>query len=265
MPEPTPPSDLPKPRESQSKWKPRLFFHISGTGATGLDSIRRIGLLADKPTLTPLLDVANDYSGGDVLTFWYPKRGEVDQDRSAIVHTPTTEVTPAMKAEMERTVDDLNLDSWQSNAIKRAISGAETYLPSDRLRAFTKLKYGEAGNLLAAMPAEHDVLEKFATNRAEIVAKVEAKLGTMDLTIIDDSLTKQQLADDITRAYFEHTLLNLNNVGSREIAMKASLESLQSVTFQEPEYERYRTNLISRFTRKLNKTSPHDNEPTQIK
>lgn len=260
MPEPTPPSDLPKLKESQFKWKPRLFFHISGTGITGIDSIRKIGLLADKPTLTPLIDVANDYSGGDVLTFWYPKRGEVDQDRSAIVHTPTTEVTPAMKAEMEKTIDDLNLDSWQSNAIKRAILGAETYLPSERLRAYAKLKYGEAGNLLAAMPTEHDILEAFATNRAEIVGKIEAKLGNMDLTIIDGSVTKQQLADDMLRAYFEHTLLNLNNFGSSELGMRASLESLQSVTFKEPEYERYRTYLISRLTRKLKEAFPQGNE-----
>lgn len=239
-----------KTQEVVAQKRPRLLFHVSGIGETALEPMKKFGLVANRATLTPRLDIGTYYSAGDCLTFWYPERGEVDHGREARVETPTTELPEHMRGQMLDYISKMDIDDFFKNPQKRFVEQAKTYLPGERLRAVAK---GRVFYLESIFPQESSrFISWYMKEGKEMTKEVREALDDMNIVFLDPTLNKAILADDIVRTYVEH---NLSEVGDYKRDSKRSLEkklkTLEEASFEDPVYERYRKMIISGIQRKL--------------
>jgi hypothetical protein len=259
--------DLPKPTEGIINRRPRLLFHQTSIPFHGIDSIQKIGLLAKVPVLTPLLDIAIDYTGnGRYLTFWYPQTGEVDRAPNTKV-TPKVTITDDLRKRMIDEINKMDIDPFHKRAYISLVERSSTYLPGSRMRAVadTETSSQNAISLLSVLPDEKGMMKDpnydndihiltlyaDAQQRTDLIKKVEEVLNKMEIVFIDPSLTKEMLAEDIVQTYFEHYLLSAGDSWSSQKSQEENLNRLNSITYDNPVYERYRRILIKRLSNKL--------------
>ncbi len=252
-----------KSQETLGVKRPRLLFHVSAVGETAIESMKQFGLVAKGPTLTPRLDIATHYSGGDFLTFWYPARGEVDYGRSHETQTPSLPISDDMKEEMLQTIDKLDMDQFFKNAQERVVKAADSYLPGKRLGAVAKLRYSPPPLQLIFPEDPEHFISVFNRREKDMAERVKKALEHMDIQFIDLSLNRDILADDIMRTYVEHNLSALGNYDSdNKASLEKKLRTLEEGNFENRVYERYRKMIISGIKRKL---APLLNNSSEIK
>lgn len=242
-----------KPAENLARQRPYLLFHVSGLGSDAVEPMTKMGLLSKSPTLTPRLDIATYYSGGNLLTFWYPIRGEVNHLRSDSASTPTAPVTAEMKEAMLEDVAKLDIDPWTKEAYTRIIGESRTYLPASRLRAVAKISGVTPPRLQMILPEDADDFISLYTEKGpELREKVRNEVNRMKIDFLDPNLTQETLAEDILRTYVEHNLLAMGEYpgGSKKILEK-NLHILKKGSFEDPIYERYRKMLIERIQTRI--------------
>jgi hypothetical protein len=244
--------------------KPRLLYHGS-TRAEAATFIAEHGLLADKDTLTPVLELAMDYArGGETLTFWYPKRSEHSQIGSLGPTQPTTPVLEDQRTEIKEKIAQSPLEEEVKQSYLWIVDRARTILPNTRLGAIVTPGTSEWARLSAYTYSSRaeDYLKKYVANSEAMVNQREELLNkAKNIIFVDGNLNIRQLAEDMIRTEVEHYLLHIGytirsakNVakyqeGAKDPSLQYELEGylgqLLSVQFQEPAYERYRTMLIS--------------------
>lgn len=244
-------AETPKTQETHQKKRPRLLFHVSGIGDPALESMRRFGLVANSPTLTPRLDIATYYSAGDFLTFWYPQRGEVDHGREESVQTPTQTLTEDMREEMLSEIAKMDIEDFFKNPQLRYVKEATTYLPGRRLGAVAKL--GWSRNLEMILPEDSDrFISQYTKHGEEMTERVREELDRMEIKFLDPNLNKDILLNDIMRTYVEHNLSAMGNYArDSKRSLEIKLKTLEDGAFTDPVYERYRRMIISGIQRKL--------------
>lgn len=250
--------------EQQAIRRERLLYH----GSTRVEAARLIaehGLLADKVTLTPVLELAMDYArGGETLTCWYPKRGEHSGMGSLGPTQPTTPLTEDQRAEIKAKIEQSDVGNDVKQSYLGIVDRARTFLPNTRLGAIvtpgSNIEWAKLSSFnLSRM---EDYLKKYVSNREAMVSQKEELLRkAKKIIFIDPKLNIGQLADDMVRTEVEHYLLNIGyNLrlaknrkedvsGDIKYILESYLEELQSVQFQEPEYERYRKMLVSSISK----------------
>lgn len=248
--------DLPKSQEVTSHQKPRLLFNLADNNLSGkVDSMRKLGLLSSSPSLTPSLDMAAHYTpGGEILTFWYPQKQEVDDTRFSEKITPTVAMTDELKASMFQKVNEMDLREGTKELYRGLIGQTTTYLPGERLRAVARGR--NFINLMNILPTDNGsgrmYVDEEETNlinvyadpqkRETLITNVKKTLEEMEIDFFDSTLNRDILAEDIVRTVFEHVLLNAVRQGD--------VPALQAVTYEDPVYERYRKMLVGKFERK---------------
>lgn len=252
--------DLPAPLEQAKASPQRMLFHVAGTYEEGIDQMRRHGLLANSPTLTPRVDIGTYYNGGEFLTFWYPERREVNRGREHSTQTPTLPVTLEMKAGMLTDLEDSGIEEWHRTAFRNIIEQARTYLPGERLRAVARSQ--TQGNPIEwIFPEDYrSFIEFYNENKDNLPSRVKKALDKMAVVFLDPELNKDVLAQDIIKTYVEH---NLSSIGGyfrypksvTRKGLESRIATLQGGRFDNPVWERYRKMLISRFQRRLSQLS----------
>lgn len=248
--------DLPRPPEQIKASPQRMLFHVATTHEEGIDHMKRHGLLASSPTLTPRVDIGTYYNSGDFLTFWYPERGEVDRGLKETTQTPTLPVTPEKKAIMLKDLEDSNIEEWQKTSFNSVIEQAKTYLPGERLRAVAQFSSINGNPIEWIFPEDsHSFVKYYHENKDDLPSRVREALDKMKVRFLDPTLNKDVLALDIVKTYVEHNLSNLGDYHGYPVDTRADLEriikTLQGGSFDDPVWERYRGMLISRFQKRV--------------
>ena len=254
--------DVPKTVENLANGHPRLLFHLSSVGGHAANTMTEFGLLAKSPTLTPRLDIAEYYSAGAerFLSFWYPRRKEVNRGRHARTVTPTLPVTDELRNALSANIDntDLGQDNWEKPAYKRIIDEAKTYLPGQRLGAVARVSDRDIHHLMWILPDEEghvqgqwNIISEYTQEKPQLVVQVREILEGIEVDFMDPSLSKDVLADDIVRTYFEHQLLNVGKGPDNRRSLEYRIDLLNKAPFDEPIYERYRKMLLDQLQRRL--------------
>ncbi len=249
--------------------KTRLMFH----GAIG-DLKQHIfaehGLVAQENsmTLTPRLELALDYTGGGagMITCWYPEKKDVVKIESDAT-LPAGHITEETRKQI---IDAIN-SSDELPDIKegyiRQMSSATTFLPGNRLRAVISTRSGlQSGLNMVDLNQNRDFLAKYAYYRPELVEKMLFMLKRGNVILIDPTLTLEQLAVDMVTTNFQHRLEDIGreirgvsrnkedgsfNLAQTKDTLVKRLYELQSVTLDDPVYNRYRQMLISAIQKTL--------------
>lgn len=257
-------TEIKTPPETKTDLGHKLLFH--GTSREPNEELMsEHGLLAKSPTLTPRLELALSHAAGDMLTCWYPKRGEVTPVNLS-ANTPTTPLTEEDRAQIIEKIEQEHADEWYKTAIIRLVNNAKTILPSSRLGATVYMGRGQDGRLQMALPSDReDVLKGYKTKKDAWIEKVKNLLDQCEIHAYDEGMNSQRLAEDIVATNFEHKLLKIGhelrydkkqkdkpidlNMWKKQLAM------LQEIEFGDPVYDRYRTILTSGIQNLLERSS----------
>lgn len=250
--------EIKKPKEViPSRSRPRLYYH--GTFGNQVASLlSEYGLLAHKATLTPFLEIAQDYLiDRGLLTFWYPKRNEIEKPAHSATE-PTKSFPENIRQEAIEEIQKRDWDPTVKQWILKNVKYAKTYLPPSRLGAIavtTDRDVGALSNYLRQLDSL--ILSDYADHHEELVQEVVENLDSMQITYFDPRLNNRTLAEDMARTTVEHYMLSIGekiqftrkydqSLSQQYLpVIKNHLSSFQSVKFKEPSLERYRKMLVS--------------------
>ncbi len=241
--------------------EPNLLYHGTSKYRRAHELLAEHGLLADKPTLTPSLEVALGHLGTvGYLTFWYPKDGEVEP----IKGNSTLPSAPLLEAEREKirnSIQNYDMSDAEKAPFLYIASTAKTILPNTRLGAIAIIGHDRKNELERYLPSrDKDFLKNYINKRDELIADIEYPLRDADITFIDPTMNLRKLATDIVRTELEHYLLNIGrwlewikgqtpgqdyDKGKKQTEWESKLAELQGVVFEEESYEAYRNELVN--------------------
>lgn len=240
--------------------RPKLLYH--GTANRYDDLFREHGLFANRHTLTTSLELALDKApGSSLLTCWYPKKMEIEQMR----YSSTMPAIPLSEEKKNQILEEINkkqLDPDWKDIYAGVVNRAKTLLPNSSLGAIIKLDHRSRINFEGLLPSkEPNFLLNYVKRKEVFVANIEKALNDLEVTFFNPDLNRRRLAEDIVRTELEHYLLEYGrsltelrkeskpylDPQQEQKRWTAALQELQGVNFQEPVYERYRQNLISRI------------------
>lgn len=247
-------TEIKTPPETRADLGPKLLFHGTSREPTE-DLVSEHGLLANSPTLTPRLELALDHAAGDMLTCWYPKRGEITPVNLS-AHTPTTPLSEEDRSQIIEAIEREHADEWYKTAMIRLVNNARTVLPSSRLGATVLMRGDLDISLKRVLPSSKtDMLREYQAKKEAWAEKIKALLDKCEVHIYSEDMTSQKLAEDIVATDFEHHLLkigaqlkdakNRKNESLEKDKWQKQLATLQEVEFGDPVYDRYRTMLTS--------------------
>ncbi len=250
--------------------RPRLFFH--GTQIPHAPQLmHEYGLMSDKPTLSPTLEIVEHFvgpMGGGFLTFWYPRPGEISKKHHRIARL-TTPLPEELRQRALKEILSSDLDDFYKNAYLRIVQRAEIYLPASRLGAAAQPKVYDVmdlGLLLSPPPDTREVIKIYTMMKKTLNQDVLEILKNMNIVFFFPDLDRQQLAQDMMRTSVDHALLSIGQHVQidlekikkdlhidkfAKIIHRENLKFLESVVFEEDNYERYRKSLIATMEKLL--------------
>jgi hypothetical protein len=230
--------------------RPRLFFHATRS-KEAINLMPEMGLLADKYTLTPSLELALDFvdPGRGFLTFWYPGKQEVIGKDSAFL-LPSTPLNEQNKKKLSNQLLTMEIDDFLKGYLIGLITKSKTYLPPSRLGAIAQADSQVVSELSNALPSDsRDILKKYTKQYPLLMNEIGQILDKTKITFFNPKLDKELLAKDLIRTSLEHGLLSIGRRLDHSIDLKEDKDILNSVSFDDAVYERYRTMLLTAIER----------------
>ena len=261
-------STVPTVTERASELGPRVYFHGS-TRPKVNEFMAEYGLLASGiPTLAPTLELASDFTGmgaRNYLTFWYPKKGEI-QDRFPQSTKPRTPISDDERKRIALQIENSGLDDIVRQDYSRIVQEAQVILPPGRLGAIATLRYGDMENLASFLPSgDRRIISAYLSDKEGLTQRLRDLLDGMDFKFFNPSMDSNKLAGDIIKTGLEHYLLGIktsmasfqHSTGrAKEVTgldLEKDLNFLEGVVFQEPVYERFRGMLVSSLRRTISR------------
>lgn len=252
-----------------------VLYHGTLNENSKKESLQLFGLFSkgDRSTISADLGTAGIYGYSEghnlLLTIWYPQKQDVTRqppDKNRDVPVPDfaylkRRLAPEEKGNISSQIEDSQIPEHEKEIIKQTLVQSKLILAPDRLGAVIsfsdRMVIIEFGNLI-----EGSGFELFTKNRDKLKASALRVLKQAKIEYMRSGLTPEVLADDMVTSGIEYQLISAGyylqdlkrkDYGSINEYWRDWRSKLESVTFAEPVYERYRQMLLNKFYRMLGK------------
>jgi hypothetical protein len=237
----------------------RMLYHGVNTEHRA-DMIQKYGLLGQTGIATLASDLSIPSSvARHQLTIWYPRRQDVDGERTSDFQKIKAPLPTETKEKIIEEIEKLDMPEGE----KKKLLEMDRNLPADRLGAIlapsaqekaAAIQFGDSLRRFDYL-LRSEGFQLFAANPSALTDSARKVIDGANIQYLAEGLTPDQLAHDMVSSGIEHQLI-IASQQLNECLRRLSYsqwrfysDSLSSIHFANPVYERYRQRLINKYNK----------------